>query len=266
MNSSPLSDSRRLWLAVARVLPPVLLVLMLGPGCPKRVTTPVASASPEEALQRAIQLRQAEQFKQAGEAFTNVIFTFPGSAQASDAQYYLAETHFAAKDYAAAQTEYEFYLKSFPNGRFQEQATFELALSHLRASPGHVRDQTAARRAREMLEDFLSAYPETKLRAEANEALAEIDARLARKELDAARLYFKAGEFKAALVYYEYVAGVYPGATLSSIDRYRLAVCYAETGRASEARPLLEEIAAGGADAGVRRLAQSRLARLPPPH
>lgn len=114
-----------------------------------------------------------------------------------------------------------------------------------------------------MLEDFLNMYPETRLRAEANQALAEIDTRLARKELDAARLYFRAGEFKAALVYYEYTRAAHPGAVFSDADRFRLAVCYAETGRVDDARPLFEELAAKGSDPGLSRLAQGRLARLP---
>ncbi|MEO0078489.1 MAG: outer membrane protein assembly factor BamD [candidate division WOR-3 bacterium] len=238
------------------------LMLVANVGCPKRATPP-RPASAEQALQQALDFRHAKRFRQAQEAFTNVIFSFPGSAQASDAQYYLAEAHFAARDYAAAQTEYDFYLKNYPNGRFQEQAAFELALAHLRASPGHTRDQTAARKAREMLDDFLSLYPETKLRAEVNQALAEIDTHLARKDLDAARLYFRAGEYKSALVYYEYTIDAHPGIAISDVDNYRIAVCYAETGRVDEARTLLERIAASP-DAGLRRLAQSRLVRLPP--
>ena len=79
--------------------------------------------------------KKARQFQKAEDEFTYLIFNFPGSSQAADAQFYLADCYFESKEYEQAESEFDFYLKNFPNGRFQEEATFKRALAALRRAP-----------------------------------------------------------------------------------------------------------------------------------
>ncbi len=110
--------------------------------------------------------------------------------------------------------------------------------------------------------EFLDSYPGSEFRAEADSVLALIEQRLARREFDAARLYFRSGEYRSALVYYEYVLARYPQAGWTGQDRLQLGVAYAETGALDKARVVFEQIVAGSYDKGIQQQARNRLARM----
>ena len=224
---------------------------MLGAaGCPKRAEIAPPLQDAQQALDQASGDLEAKRYRQAEDRFTFIIFNFPGSRQASDAQYYLAEAYFRNADYIQAQDEFDFYLKSFPNGRFQEDATYKLALSYLKSAPGHVRDQARALKAREIVEEFLDAYPDSPLRSQAEQLRADVDERLALKEFDAARLY------------YNYVLETYPSAQWPGPARYQLAVCLLETADSAKARVVLGEIVSGNYETAVKNQARARLSRI----
>jgi outer membrane protein assembly factor BamD len=237
-----------------------LLILAVA-GCPKRVEVGPVPQDAEQGLDQAIASLDANHFRQAEDQFTFIIFNFPGSRQASDAQYYLAETYFRSKDYLQAQDEFDFYLKSFPNGRFQEEATYKLAVSYLRSAPSHVRDQARAIKARETINQFLEEYPDSPLRPDAEKLLDDIAERLALREFEAARIYYTSGEYKSALVYYDYVNQTYPAARWPDVERYRFAVSLLETADTTKAREVLSALVTGTSDPALKKLARTALAR-----
>ncbi|MEO0069266.1 MAG: outer membrane protein assembly factor BamD [candidate division WOR-3 bacterium] len=235
-------------------------------GCsPKEKTIkPLSGAgNVQEAFDQALEDKMAKRFPKAIDGFTYIIFNFPGTILAGDAQFQLADCYFEKRDYEQAQTEFDFYLKNFPNGRYQEEASFKLALATFRSAPGPQKDQTKVLLAKELLENFLRDYPLSQFRSQAEEVLAKIEFRLARREFEAARLYFRAGELKSALVYYEFIKKKYPDINWLEIDRFRLAVCYAETGQKEKARPLFEEIVNNTSSPRLQQTAQRYLAQFP---
>ncbi|HDR00472.1 MAG TPA: outer membrane protein assembly factor BamD, partial [candidate division WOR-3 bacterium] len=172
---------------VLLLLPALAAMLLIAAGCPKRAAFkgPGNSAA---ALDSALVAFEAGRFAQAEEALTWVIFNFPGSREAADAQYWLAESHFRRGDYHEAQVEYEFYLRSFPNARYQQDANYKLGLAWLRSAPAGARDQQPLNKAQELLSDFLLLYPDSELRPEVEQALAEIERRKTGRDFDVARL------------------------------------------------------------------------------
>ncbi len=237
-----------------------LLVLALA-GCPKRAEVRPAPSDAQQALDQAIGALDTRHYRQAEDQFTYIIFNFPGSRYASDAQYYLAETYFESKDYLQAQDEFDFYLKSFPNGRFQEEATYKLAVSYLRSAPSHARDQARTLAAQETINQFLQEYPESPLRPNAEKLLGDIAERLALREFDAARIYYTSGEYKSALVYYDYVNQTYPAERWPGMERYRFAVSLLETADTTQAREVLSALVTGPYESEVKKLARTALGR-----
>lgn len=238
-----------------------IVLVLAAAGCPKRAQIPPVPQDAQQAIDQATANLEAKRFRQAEDQFTSIIFNFPGSHQASDAQYYLAETYFRSKDYLQAQDEFDFYLKSFPNGRFQEEATYKLAVSYLRSAPSHVRDQARTLKAQEIINQFLETYPDSQLRPEAEQLLGDIAERLALREFDAARIYYTSGEYKSALVYYKYVNETYPAERWPSIERYRFAVSLLETADTTKAREVLSALVTGSSEPAVKKLARAALAR-----
>lgn len=239
-----------------------LIILVLAAGCPKRAVIAPPLQDAQQAIDQAIGDLEAKRYRQAEDRFTFIIFSFPGSRQASDAQYYLAEAYFRSANYVQAQSEFDFYLRNFPNGRFQEEATYKLAVSYLKSAPGRVRDQAQALKARQVIEEFLDAYPDSPLRSQAEQLRGDVDERLALKEFDAARLYYISGEYKSALVYYDYVLATYPTARWPGPARYQLGVCLLETADSAKARVVFGEIVSGGYEPAVKKLARTQLSRI----
>ena len=236
-------------------------MVLAAAGCPKRAEIRPAPQDAQQAIDQATANLEAKRYRQAEDQFTFIIFNFPGSSQASDAQYYLAETYFRSKDYLQAQDEFDFYLKSFPNGRFQEEATYKLAVSYLRSAPSHVRDQARALKAQEIINQFLETYPDSPLRPDAEKLLGDVAERLALREFDAARIYYISGEYKSALVYYKYVNGTYPAERWPSIESYRYAVSLLETADTAKSREVLSALVTGPCEPAVKKLARAALAR-----
>jgi outer membrane assembly lipoprotein YfiO len=243
-------------------LPLFVLLALAAAGCPKRAQLPPVPQDAQQAIDQATANLEARHYKQAEDQFTFIIFNFPGSHQASDAQYYLAETYFRSKDYIQAQSEFDFYLKSFPNGRFQEEALYELAVSYLRSAPSRSRDQSRALKAQELINQFLETYPDSPLRKDAEQLLGDIAERLALREFDAARIYYTSGEYKSALVYYNYVKGSYAAERWPSIERYRYGVSLLETADTVRARAVLNELVTSACEPSVLKLARAALARI----
>jgi len=240
----------------------VVSAITLFTACPKRQEKPSLQQSSAAALEQALKLKQEKRYPQAEEAFTFVIFNFPGSTEAADAQFHLADCYFLSRNYQQAQSEFEFYLSNYPHGRYEEEAAFKLALSTFLAAPGPHQDQTQSRRAQELFLEFLERYPESTFRSKVQEVLSQIDTRLAYNDLEAARLYFKAGEYKSALVYYQYIQQTWPNLTWQYVDRYRLGVCYLETGDTGKAKQVLSELVTDSAPLSVLRPAQRLLNRI----
>jgi outer membrane protein assembly factor BamD len=242
----------------------ILAAVALFLACPKKAQL----APPQDAvagLKRALELKQQGKYNQAAEGFTYVIFNFPGSREAADAQFHLADCYYLSRNYSQAQNEFEFYLSNFPHGTHQEEATFKLALATFHAAPGPAQDQSQTLRAKELLTDFLERYPDSDFRTEAEKILAKIDERLAYNDFQAARLYFKSGENKSALVYYEYIQQSWPDLHWSFADRYRLGVCYYRTGQSEKAKEVLNQVIVDSAPVKIRQSARLLLNRINTP-
>lgn len=199
-------------------------LLVIGTGCPKKTAVQPARDADQE-LAEAIDMLRQKKYKPAEEALTHVIFNYPGTHVSSDAQFYLAECYYERGDYTQAQTEYEFYIQNFPSGRFQSEAALRLAFAYLKSAPSGTRDQSRVLKARDMLDEFIGLYPDSPLLSQAESARATIDGRLAGREFEAARLYFKAGEYRSALVYYDYVNQTFADRFWEQADRERFAEC-----------------------------------------
>ena len=247
---------------VRPILPAFLFLLVLTiTGCPKRTDFKGPDTAPA-ALDSALAALDAGNYRQAEEALNWVIFNFPGSRQAADAQYWLADSYFRREQYTLAQTEFDFYLRSFPYGRFQEEAYYKTGVCWLRLAPSGARDQSPLLQAQEILSEFLTLYPDSELRPQVEQALAEIERRRNERDFAIARLYYRSDVHLSALVYYNYIAESLPPERWDPQDRLKFAICHAEAGDRDTARILLESLADDDNPPDIRRQARERLERL----
>ncbi len=213
----------------------------------------------EDEYQRAMDFYQKKDYKHALDGFQRIIFTYPGSEYADDAQFYLARSYFQTKDYLQAAMEFEFLIKNFAHSPYQEEAALLQAVSYFKRTPSYYRDQTMTRKALELIEDFLKNYPQTRFEKEARQTLLECREKLARKELENGKFYLKIKEYASAEIYFRSVIDNYPEVTCVREAKFWLGESLYRRGRLDEARDIYQEIL-NGKDQWQKK-AQDRLVR-----
>jgi outer membrane protein assembly factor BamD len=94
-----------------------------------------------------------------------------------------------------------------------------------------------------MAAEFLRKYPNSNYAQEARKLLARIDEKLAKKELEAAKLYFKFKEYNASVMSLEYILTEYPLAKETNLEtNYYLGLCKMKLGELEEAQAIMEEL------------------------
>jgi outer membrane protein assembly factor BamD len=237
-------------------------IICLLTSCSKHQTINTPPQSVEEQFESAMNDFQAKRYSKAIANFSSVIFNYPGSRYAADAQYFLALSNFEKKDYQQAIIELDFFIKNFPTSPYIEPALVKLALAYLRSAPSIERDQSQLLKTQEILEEIQEKYPDSKYRAEVEQAQEELFDRLAHKDYDAAALYFRAREYGAAKIYYQHILDTYPQTKWAAKAKLPLAICLAKTGSKQDARQLLEEIVKDNSNPELQRKASAELKKL----
>jgi outer membrane protein assembly factor BamD len=237
-NTGHKSQIKRLFVLCAGAF---IAFTLLNCAKPQIINKP-APKSVDEQFDTAMNNFQAKRYDKAITGFSDVIFNYPGSRYATDAQYYLALSNFEKKDYPQAIIEYDFFIKNFPTSPFLESATVQLALAYLRSTANVERDQTQLLKAQELLAEASDKFPESKFQADIENGKKELMERLAKKEFEAAYLYFRAQEFAAAKIYYQHLLDNFGPTSWATKAKFPLAVCYAQTGSKEEAIKLLDEL------------------------
>ncbi|MGE3774355.1 MAG: tol-pal system protein YbgF [Gammaproteobacteria bacterium] len=140
-----------------------------GEVAPPLAQTPTLDdASSEAAYRDAFALLRAGEYDRAVAAFNDFQAKYPQSQYGDNAQYWLAEAHYAKRDYAAAVTEYEKMLANYPQSR---------KLSHAMLKIGYSYDSLGqAQEARTVLEDLRKRFPGSAAARLAEERLGQLKA------------------------------------------------------------------------------------------
>ena len=113
--------------------------------------------------QRAFQLLREAQYSQALAAFTRFLADYPDSAFSDNAQYWLAETHYVMRDYAAAIEAYQALIGTYPDSQKVSHAWLKIGYSQAELGQDAL--------ARATLEKVITRYPGTTVARLAEERL-----------------------------------------------------------------------------------------------
>jgi outer membrane protein assembly factor BamD len=185
-----------------------------GPYTPKRLNL----ATDKIAL--ADRLYDKGSYRDAAAEYKDFLATFAGDERSDYAQFRLAESYRLDKEYALAQVEYQILINDHVYSEWVDDAFYLDALCAFRQSPRYERDQTKSYAALERLKRFLQMFPSSPRIGDARALMAEIQGKLAHKDFDAARLYFKRKHYDAALVYLNKIIDLYPETIWAAHGRY----------------------------------------------
>lgn len=200
-------------------------------------------ASPEALFDRAKEHFERRKYIDAMEGFKEVVFNHPGTRMAAEATFYLGECYFRTKDYQAAVDEYTRLLEDYPTSPFADDAQYMIAYGFFKQSPHWALDQKeTGYKAKAAAARFFERYPESPLAPEVKQLQAKIDEKLAHKEFEAGRIYYKMKKPKSARIYFSYVLEQYPETAWAQRARDYLSKLDREYPEPASSQPADQEI------------------------
>ncbi len=153
-----------------------LLSAPVAGGKPTSITRPVVAAkagvpkarhkTEQEAYQKAFNLLRQLRYDKAGLAFRSFIQKYPDGRYAHIAQYWLAESSYAQRNFKAAIADYQKLIDDFPGSPKRAEAMLKIGYSYY-----ELKDYP---KAEAMLERLLTSYPRTTEAGQAQNLLQKI--------------------------------------------------------------------------------------------
>lgn len=144
---------------------------------------------------KAIEYFNNGDFARATTLFEDISSYYRGTDRSEDILNFLGQSYLGQKDYYTASNYYQTYLKSYPKGRYAENAKFLVGYCYYKDSPDPRLDQTATYQAIASFQEFLDLYPESNKVPQVNKLLDELHDKLAYKYYMNARLYYNLGNY-----------------------------------------------------------------------
>jgi tol-pal system protein YbgF len=124
--------------------------------------------SDQQAYDAAFELIQARQYQDGSTAFTSFLLSYPTSVLRDNAQYWLAETYYVQREFAAALPEFERVIGSYPQSAKLPDALLKIGYCNY-----ELKNWDAARQA---LTQVTRLYPDTTAARLAEQRLSRIAA------------------------------------------------------------------------------------------
>lgn len=118
-----------------------------------------------------------------------------GTAQAEESLYLLGQSYYNTKDYVSSTQIFSTYYNTYPKGEYAEPSLYYSAYGMYQDSPDPQLDQTKTYKAISEFQKYIEIYPQTERAEQAKTYLFELQEKLAYKELLAARLYLRLGNY-----------------------------------------------------------------------
>ncbi len=240
----------------------IIMSLAILISCQRSQIKENITFSPQEHLTQALEKLQAKKYNDAIKMFEEIIFNYPTTQWAVEAQYYLAEAYFQKKDYRSAITEYEFFINNFSTSQYLEDAYYKLAVCYLKTAPSIKRDLRAIQKSWEILETLQENFPNTKYADEIQQLKNEILGRWAKKYYDIGLLYYRGGEPEASRVYFNYVIQEYPNTQWANWSKFMIAQILQRKDSILQAQELYQDLLSDSLDPALRKLIQKQLAKI----
>ncbi len=153
---------------------------------------------------------QKGKFIDAVPVIEDLLSYYKGNDTAEQLYFMLAETYYQNKEYMIAAYHYRTFRDLYPRSYKTEVASFKIADCYKREIPRIDLEQTDTEKAIEYYNRFIAEYPKSAMVEVAYEHIKELRRILELKALEAANLYYKTGNYRAAAVTYKNVVTQYP--------------------------------------------------------
>ena len=153
------------------------------------------STDPELKYSKAVEYYEKKDFMRAMTLFDEVSMYFRGSERSETLLNYLANSYVGLKDHYTAVEYFKSYTRSYPKGKYIQDAKYMVAYCHYLDSPDARLDQRVTNEAIAAFQEFIDFYPESEKVPDAVKLMDELYDKLALKELLNAQLYYNLGNY-----------------------------------------------------------------------
>lgn len=118
-----------------------------------------------------------------------------GTDDGEECLYMLAMAQYNTGDYESSSLTFKKYVATYPSGGYAELAKFYVGQSLYMSTPEPRLDQSQTVAAIQAYQDFITLYPNSKLKTTATQRLFDLQDKLVKKELYSAQLYYNLGSY-----------------------------------------------------------------------
>ena len=168
------------------------------------------SSDNELKYSKAIEYYEKSEYLRSQQLFEQISAFFKGTDKAEKIAYYNANCYYKQKDYILGGYYFRSFATNFSTSTFAEEALYLSAYCSYLDSPRSSLDQTSTADAISSLQMFINQYPKSERVSECNKLIDELRAKLEKKDIDIAMLYYRMSDYKASIVSLSNVLKDYP--------------------------------------------------------
>jgi outer membrane assembly lipoprotein YfiO len=208
-----------------RWLPGILLLALAA--CHRQGFSPARFKSHEALFEASLRQLRQRHWGNAVSGFERLTADLPARDPfLPQSFYYLGKAHQGQHEYILAAQAFSRIPESFPGDTLADDATFEAGMSYAALWRKPSLDSEYGQTALSTLQGFLSAYPDSPLRARAQREIDRLNEWFATKNYETGMLYFRRKAYDSAIIYFKDVARLYPQTAHARRALLRLAEAY----------------------------------------
>jgi len=180
------------------------------------------SSDNELKYSKSIEYYEKGNYKVAQTLFEQIQAFYKGTDKAEKIAFYNANCYYKLKDYILGGYYFKSFATNFSTSIYAEEALYLSAYCSYLESPRSSLDQTSTKEAISSLQLFINQYPKSAKVAECNKLIDELRAKLEKKDIDIAMMYYRMSDYKAAVVSLNNVLKDYPDTKSKELILYSI--------------------------------------------
>jgi outer membrane protein assembly factor BamD len=173
---------------------------------------------------KAMEFYEKGEYVKAQQLFEQIQAFFRGTEKAEKIAYYNAYCYYKQRDYILGGYYFRTFATNFSTSALAEEALYLSAYCSYLESPRSSLDQTSTVEAISSLQLFISQYPKSEKAPQCSKLIDELRAKLEKKDIDIALLYYKMEYYKAAIVSLNNVLKDYPDTKSKELILYSILI------------------------------------------
>lgn len=194
----------------------------------KRMNNYVKKGTIDQKDSAAYYFYNNESYEKASFMFEELMSLRRGDSRSADYLYHFAYCKYNQKLFISASFYFEQYTQQYPSGDKFEESAFMVAYSYYLQSDPYFLDQEYTNKALNQFQAFVNIFPGSEKVKEANEIMAELRERLAKKAFEQAKLYLKVSNYKAGVEAFQNLVRQYPDSRYREEAQFLLVKCAVE--------------------------------------